>query len=64
MSLTAWKAGTWRSGIWKTGAWATSTVTPTETPRTVASGGSRPQREARPARRHEDDEAFLLAVLL
>lgn len=64
MSLTAWKAGTWRSGIWKTGAWLASTVAQPETPRTVASGGSRPQREARPIQRHDDDEAFLLAVLL
>lgn len=60
MDLLAWLTGTWKVGAWKLGAWEASGAPP-EPPQNPLGGYAAKSPKRRP---QEDDEAFLIAVLL
>jgi hypothetical protein len=62
MNLLAWLTGTWKAGTWADGAWQSAGGT---VPPTPGGGGFLPLPLREPKRRpKEDDDAFLIAVLL
>lgn len=60
MELLAWLTGTWKAGAWAVGAWEASGTTP-QPPQNPLGGFSAKAPKRRP---QEEDEAFLIAVLL